>query len=157
MKDRKCAPNTNRQATSETDTWMVSFMESLRRIEHWVLVTAADCPSAIQSARLKLRAQLKNPLGGLDFRKCVRTTHEGCASNPFRPSSYLALDERSGNPRPVHLSKEAFEGFLLSDDMPANMPMTEQAQFAPRGRSARSFDQATVDEHDPFRSMTTVH
>ena len=67
MKDRKCAPNTNRQATSETDTWMVSFMESLRRIEHWVLVTAADCPSAIQSARLKLRAQLKNPLGGLDF------------------------------------------------------------------------------------------
>ena len=153
MKDRKCAPDTNRQATSETDTWLVSFMENLRRIEHWVLVTAADCPSAIHAGRLKLREQLMNPLGDLDFRKCVRTTHDGVASNPFRPSSYLALDERFGNPRPVHLSTEAVEGFLLSDDMPANMPLPSHAQFAPR----RSFDQASTDEHDSVRSMPTVH
>ena len=157
MKDRKCAPDTNRQATSETDTWLVSFMENLRRIEHWVLVTAADCPSAIHAGRLKLREQLMNPLGGLDFRKCVRTTHEGSASNPFRPSSYLDLDERSGNPRPVLLSKEAYEGFLLSDDVPADMPMTAPAQVAPRWRSARSFDQASFDEYDPVRAMPTVH
>ena len=157
MKERKCAPNTSRQATGEADTWMVCFMENLRRIEHWVLVCASDCPSAIQAARLKLREQLMNPLGSLDFRQCVRTTREESARNPFQASSYLDLNERPGNPRPVHLSKEALEDFHLSGSTSASIPLTAQAQFAPRKRSARAFDQASTDEHDSVRSMPTVH
>ena len=147
MKDRKCAPHTRRHATNETQgTWLVSFLENLRRIEHWVLVRAADCPSAIQLARIKLKEQLTNPLGSLDFKQCVRASGDDAAINPFRPSSYLDLDERPGSPRPLHLTNEGRAG--------VNTGGTPSAQARPDPVKL-----SATDEHDSFRSvsMPTVH
>ena len=141
MKDRKCAQHTNRQATDETDTWLVSFLENLRRVEHWVLVRAPDCQSAIQAARLKLRHQLMNPLGSLDFKQCIRTG-EDAGLNPFRPSTNLDVNRPGA--QPVHLTKEVVQGFELN--APVHGLSTEQVKFT------------VTDDQDSHRaSRPTVH